>query len=46
MWRINSNLNICIKNQVNDNDGRGLILEATVDGSDYLLINLHNANTE
>ena len=40
------NLNICVKNKVNDNDGRVLILEATIDGSDYLLINLYNANTE
>ena len=40
------NLNICVKNKVNDNDGRVLILEATSDGSDYLLINLYNANTE
>ena len=40
------NLNICVKNKVNDNDGRVLILEATTDGSDYLLINLYNANTE
>ena len=39
-------MNICVKNKVNDNDGRVLILEATIDGSDYLLINLQNANTE
>ena len=39
-------MNICVKNTVNDNDGRVLILEATIDGSDYLLINLYNANTE
>ena len=43
---IYGNLNICVKNKVNDNDGRVLILEATIDGSDYLLINLYNANTE
>ena len=41
-----SNFNICIKNKVNGNDGRLLILEVTIDGSDYLLINLYNANTE
>ena len=40
------NLNICVKNKVNDNDGRVLILEATIYGSDYLLINLYNANSE
>ena len=39
-------MNICIKNKVNDNDGRVLILEATNDGSDYLLIHLYNVNTE
>ena len=39
-------MNICVKNKVNSNDGRVVILEATIDGSDYLLINLYNANTE
>ena len=39
-------MNICVKNKVNHNDGRVLILEATADGSDYLLKNLYNANTE
>ena len=39
-------MNICVKNKVNDNDGRVVILEATIDDSDYLLINLYNANTE
>ena len=43
---IYGNLNICVKNKVNGNDGRALILEATIDGFDYLLINLYNANTE
>ena len=40
------NLNICVKNKVNDNDGRVLILEATIDGSDNLFINLYNTNTK
>ena len=40
------NLNICVKNKVNDNDGRVLILEATIDGFNYLLIILYNANIE
>ena len=31
---------------MNDNDGRILILDATINGSDYLLINFYNANTE
>ena len=39
-------MNICVKNKVNDNDGGVLILVATIDGSDYLLINLHNSNTK
>ena len=39
-------MNICVKNKVNHNDGRVLILEATADGSDHLLKNLYNANTE
>ena len=43
---IYGNLNICFKNKVNDNNGRVLILEATIDGSAYLLINLHNVNAE
>ena len=43
---IYGNLNICVKNKVNGNDGRVLILEATIDVFDYLLINLYNANTE
>ena len=43
---IYGNLNICVKNKVHDNDGRVLILDATINGSDYLLINFYNANTE
>ena len=34
---------MCVKNKVNDNDGRVLILEATIDGSD---LNSYKANTE
>ena len=40
------NLNISVKNKVDGNDGRFLILEATIYVSDYLLINLYNTNTE
>ena len=43
---IYSNLNIRLKNKIHDNDGRVLILDATINGSDYLLINFYNANTE
>ena len=49
MWGINSiygNLYISVKNKVNDNDGRVQMLEATIDGFDYLLINLCNASSE
>ena len=31
---------------MHDNNGRFLILDATINGSDYLLINFYNANTE
>ena len=31
---------------MHENDGRVLILDATINGSDYLLINFYNANTE
>ena len=49
MQGINSiygNLNICVKNKVYENDGRVLILDTTINGSDYLLINFYNVNTE
>ena len=32
------NLNICVKHKVSDNGGRVLILEAIIDGSEYLLL--------
>ena len=41
-----SNLNIYVKNKVHGNDGRVLILDATINGSDYFLINFYNTNTE
>ena len=43
---IYDNFNICIKNKVHDNDGRVVILDVTINGSDYLLIKFYNANTE
>ena len=43
---IYGNLNICVKNKEHDNDGRVLILDTTINGFDYLLINFYNANTE
>ena len=46
MIAVYGNLNVCVKNKVNENDGRVLILQATIDGSDHLLTSLDNANTE
>ena len=46
MIAVYGNLKICVKNKVNENVGRVLVLQATIDGSDHLLINLDNANTE
>ena len=40
------NVNICVKYKVHDNDRRVLILDTTIKGSRYLLINFYNANTE
>ena len=41
-----SNLNICVKNKMHGNEGRVLILDTTINGSDYLVINFYNPNTE
>ena len=38
---IYANLNICVKNKVNDNDSRVLIVEITINGFGYLRINLY-----
>ena len=43
---IYGNLNICVENKMHGNDDRVLILDATINGSDYLLTNFYNANTE
>ena len=40
------NINVVIKKQLNDKNGRILILEVTIDNAEYLLINIYNANTE
>ena len=39
-------MNICVQSKVHQNDGRVLILDAAINGSDYLLVNFYNANTE
>ena len=40
------NINFVIKKQLNDKNGRILILEVTIDDTDYHLISIYNANTE
>ena len=35
-----------VKNKRNDDAGRILILDVTIDDTDYFLVNIHNANTE
>ena len=35
-----------VKNKISDDNGRILILEVNIDDSEFLLINLYNANTE
>ena len=40
------NINVVVKNQFNDDNGRILILEVMIDDTQYLLVNVFNANTE
>ena len=40
------NINVVIRKQLNDKNGRILILEVTTDDTEYLLINIYNANAE
>ena len=35
-----------VKNKRNNDAGRILILDASIDGTDYILVNRYNANTE
>ena len=39
-------MNYSVKKKLSDNSGRILVLDVTIDGMEYLLINLHNRNTE
>ena len=39
-------VNVVVKNQFNDGNGRILILEVTIDDTEYLLVNIFNTNTE
>ena len=41
-----ANINAVVKNQFNDDNGRILILEMTIDDTEYLLANVYYANTE
>ena len=40
------NINYSVKKKLSDNSGRILVLDVTIDGMKYLLINLYNWNTE
>ena len=39
------NRNVVVKNKCNDDSERILILEVTIDDTEYLLVNIYNANT-
>ena len=43
---IHGNVNVVIKNQFNDDNGRIFILEVTINDTEYLLVNIYNGNTE
>ena len=40
------NINYFVKNKLSDSSGRILALDVTINGTEYLLINLYNGNTE
>ena len=40
------NVNFVVKNQFNDGNGKILILEVTIDATEYLPVNVYKANTE
>ena len=37
---------ICVNSQITDNHGWILILDVTIDGFEFILVNFYNANTE
>ena len=37
---------LCVNSQITDKRGRILILDVTIDGSEYILVNIYNANKE
>ena len=40
------NINCSVKKKLSDDSGRILLLDVTINGTEYLLINLYNGNTE
>ena len=40
------NINYSVKKKLSDNSGGMLVLDVIIDGTEYLLINLHKGNTE
>ena len=40
------NINYSVKKKLSDNSGRILVLDLAINGTEYLLINLYNGNTE
>ena len=40
------NINYSVKKKLSDNNGRILVLDVTINGTEYLLIKLYNGNTE
>ena len=41
-----ANISYFVRKKLSDGSGRILVLDATIDGTEYLLINLYNGNTE
>ena len=40
------NINVLMQKHLNDQNGRMFILEVTIEESEYVLVNIYNANTE
>ena len=37
---------ICVNSQITEKHGQILVLDITIDGSEYILVNIYSANTE
>ena len=46
LTRFYGNINVVVKKLLNDKNGRILILEVTIDGTEYILVNICNVNIE